>query len=95
MPGARRTRSLVRKVESTRVSHHRFADSPAFPARRVDDLFHALSGDRAFLSPSLAQSHCRQLNASVEASRPRGFVVRGNAFVCCASAAVASRVQRP
>jgi hypothetical protein len=54
------------------------AKSPAFPARWLYDLLRALSGDRAFLSPSLTimLKHCRQLRASVEALRPRGFVVR-------------------
>ena len=35
MPGARCTRSLVRKVESTRVSHHRFTGTPGLPCAMV------------------------------------------------------------
>ena len=31
MPGAHRTRSLVRKVKSTRVSHHRYAETSGIP----------------------------------------------------------------
>ncbi len=96
MPGVRRTRSLVRKAESTRVSHHRFADTPAFPARWLYDLFRALSGDRAFLSPSSSamRSIVAKLHASVEASRPRGFVVRWtSAFVWCATCG--HRIPRP
>ncbi len=36
----------------------------------------ALSGDRAFLSPSPARSSSRTLNVSVETSRPHDFAVR-------------------
>ncbi len=54
-PGARRTRSLVRKVKSTRVSHHRFADTPGLSLRNgFNGLFRALLGDEFVLSPSSA-----------------------------------------
>jgi hypothetical protein len=40
------------------------------------------------------REHCRQLHASVEASRPRGFVVRlTRAFVLCAISG--HRIPRP
>ena len=56
-PDASRTRSLVCKVESTRVSHHRFGrDHPAFPAQWFYGLFRTLPGDRAFLPPSSLRS---------------------------------------
>src|SRR5664280_2794950 len=56
MPGARCTRSLVRKVV---VAHEVVTTvapgSPGIPARDgFNSLFRALPGDRAFLSPSLA-----------------------------------------
>ena len=45
----------------------------------VDGLFQALPGDRALLSPSSARDakHRRQLDASVGATGPHGFAVRG------------------
>ena len=42
----------ARSVVSTRVSHHRFTGTPAFPAQWFYGLFRALPGDRAFLPPS-------------------------------------------
>ena len=55
MPGAQRTRSRAWCVVSTRVSHHGCAGSPGIPARDgFNGLFRALPGDRALLSPSLA-----------------------------------------
>jgi len=100
MPGASaRTHGLVYKgkgVHEQLVTTGQ-AKSPAFPARWLYDLLRALSGDRAFLSPSLAQCfrHCRQLRASVEALRPHGFVVRALAHSSAAPrASIASRAQR-
>ncbi len=53
MPGARCTRSLVRKVESTRVSHHGRTGTPGIPARNgFNGFLRAIPGDRALLSPS-------------------------------------------
>jgi hypothetical protein len=91
MPGARRTRSLVCKVESTRVSHHGHTGSPGIPARNgFNGFLRALPGDRAFLSPSPANfcvsgptgptSLFANLNASVEASGPHDFAVRRKRF---------------
>ena len=55
MPGARRTRGRAWCVVNTRVSHHRFAGSPGIPARNgFNGFLRNLPGDRAFLSPSLA-----------------------------------------
>jgi hypothetical protein len=42
MPGARCTRGLVRKIESTRVSHHRFAGTPGIPCAIVLTAYSAL-----------------------------------------------------
>ena len=45
----------VQSVESTRVSHHRFAGTPGIPARNgFNGFLRALPGDRACLSPSSA-----------------------------------------
>jgi hypothetical protein len=55
--------------------------SPGIPrAIGFNGLFRALPGDRAFLSPSLAEGHFRQLDASVEASGRHGFTVREQRF---------------
>src|ERR1700722_6771956 len=55
MPDARRTRSRAWWVESTRVSHHRFAGITRHSLRNgFNGLFRALLGDRALLSPSPA-----------------------------------------
>ena len=43
-------------VGSTRVSHHRSPEHPAFPARWFYGLFRALPGDRACLPPSSPRS---------------------------------------
>src|SRR6202011_2636753 len=88
MPGARRTRSLACSVKNTRVSHHGRTGTPGIPARNgFNGLFRALPGDRACLSPSLADKASlrpvgptclRKLDAGVEASGPHDFAVRSN-----------------
>src|SRR5579871_282375 len=51
-PGAHRTRSLVRKIESTRVSHYRYAGRSGLPcAIGFNGFLRARPGDRAWLSP--------------------------------------------
>jgi hypothetical protein len=75
------------KVKSTRVSRHRFAETIRHSLR---DGFTTYSA----LSPAIGRfchrhrrnaKHWRRLHASVEALRPRGFVVREtSAFVLCA-----------
>jgi hypothetical protein len=57
MPGARCTRSLVCSVlVAHECSHHRFTGTPGIPARNgFNGFLRALPGDRAFLSPSLAE----------------------------------------
>jgi hypothetical protein len=80
MPGAQCTRSRACRIGSTRVSHHRYTGTPGIPARNgFNSLFRALPGDRAFLSPSLAEIVFRQLDAGVEASGPHDFAVRNRA----------------
>src|ERR1017187_6267405 len=52
--GCQRTRSRACSVDSTRVSHHGYAETPGIPARDgVNGLSRTLPGDRAFLPPSL------------------------------------------
>jgi hypothetical protein len=88
--GCRRTRSLACKsVSSTRAYSPRLQpESPGIPARNgFNGLFRALPGDRAFLPPSLADQgsvrarsgaqNLRKLDASVGASGPHDFAVRG------------------
>jgi hypothetical protein len=85
MPGDQLTRGLVCKKKAHELVTTGRPRHPGIPCATVYDLLRALSGDRAFLSPSSAriQKHPRQLRASVEALRPHGFVVRGSAFVSC------------
>jgi hypothetical protein len=55
MPGARSTRSLVRKMESTRVIHYGFTGNTRHSLRNgFNGLFRALLGDEFVLSPSSA-----------------------------------------
>ncbi len=100
-PGVRCTRSRACSVESTRVSHHRFTGNIRLsPRNGFNDLFRALPGDRALLSPSPLRSlllknltpasGCQDHTTSPSASA---------SFVCalaCADAATstASRTQR-
>ena len=59
MPGARRTRSLVRKGWwwHTSVVTARFAGTPGIPARNgFNGFLRDLPGDRAFLPPSFPRS---------------------------------------
>jgi hypothetical protein len=64
-------------VVSTRVSHHGHAGNVRHsPRSGVNGLFRALLGDRAFLSPSLAEVAFHKLDAGVEASGPHVFAVR-------------------
>ena len=85
--GARCTRSLVCKGRKHTSSHHRSTGTPGIPARNgFNGLLRALPGDRAFLSPSSADSWLvrtrsgrlafRKLDAGVEASGPHDFAVR-------------------
>ena len=73
-------------------------NDPAFPARWLYDLFRALSGDRAFLSPSplrsvsfLRASRQRRGVKTTRLCRPRDKRIR----LVRSPAAIASRAQRP
>jgi hypothetical protein len=83
------------KVESTRVSHHRFTGN-ARPSLRngFNGLLRALPGDRALLPPSFTDCSAK-LDASVGASGPHDFAVRiSTARQRAAKASIASRTQR-
>jgi hypothetical protein len=83
MPGAQRTRSLVRKVESTRVSHHRFAEHSGIPCTNGLTAYSELSPAIGLVVAVLdvtGKRH-RQVDASVETSGPHGFAVCGWRFV--------------
>src|SRR6266436_10359959 len=74
--GCQRTRSRACSVESTRVSHHGYAETPGIPALDgFNGFLRTLPGDRALLSPSPAGIASRQLDAGVEASGPHDFSV--------------------
>src|ERR1700731_3249760 len=88
MPDARCTRSLVCKEWwHTSVATTSTPGSPGIPARNgFNSLLRALPGDRAFLSPSSAETWLvrarsgrlafRKLDAGVEASGPHVFALR-------------------
>jgi hypothetical protein len=80
MPGARCARSLAGKIKKhTSVVSTVTPGSPGIPRAMVYDLYRALPGDRALLSPSPVGIASRQLDASVEASEPHDFAVRFSA----------------
>ena len=65
MPDARRTRSLVCKGRKHTSRRHRFAGITRHSLRNgFNGLFRALPGDRAFLSPSLADNSANRTPAS-------------------------------
>ena len=78
MPGASAPAAARVSVESTRVSHHGYAETPGIPARNgFNGFLRDLPGDRAFLSPSSRKKLASQeLDAGVEASGPHDFAVR-------------------
>src|SRR4030088_3709496 len=88
MPDAQCTRSLACKVESTRVSPHRYSRiHPAFPHAMVLTVSFVLSPviglschrhppDMALSAPGRADLTSAGLDAGVEASGPHDFAVR-------------------
>src|ERR1700704_796800 len=77
MPGARRTRSLACKVESTRVSHHRYSRiHPAFPHAMVLTVSFVLSPAIGLVCHRHLARLLARLDAGVEASEPHDFAVR-------------------
>jgi hypothetical protein len=80
--------ALRAKVKSTQASHHRYAETIRHSPRDGFTTYSALSSVIG-LCCHRPRAQCEALsrvNASVEASRPRGFVVREtSAFVYCAS----------
>ena len=90
MPGAQCARSVVCKIVSTRHSHHGHTGNTRHsPRNGFNGFLRALLGDRAFLSPSLAEN--RQLDTGIEVSGPHDFAVRGKRLRLCAAASTASR----
>jgi hypothetical protein len=66
----------VRKVKSTRVSHHRFGHNIRPSLRNgFNGFLRALPGDRAFFATVTCETS-RKLDASVGASGPHDFAVR-------------------
>jgi hypothetical protein len=63
MPVRERTRSLVRKTKSTRVSHHRYAETSGIPCAMVLAAYGALSPVSGLVShrPRAMRKHCREL----------------------------------
>src|SRR5579871_2726278 len=90
-PGAHRTRSLVRKIESTRVSHYRYAGRSGLPcAIGFNGFLRARPGDRALLSPwvtTLARctGYQRRDIRPTRLHRPHRRVSSCNAFASIAS----------
>src|SRR6266481_6587226 len=77
-PGARCTRGLACKIVQKSAHEHTGSAEAVRPSLRngFNGFLRALPGDRAFLSPSLAEDFFRQLDASVGASGPHDFAVR-------------------
>jgi hypothetical protein len=101
MPDARRVRSRVRSVESTRVSHHgRTGNTRHSPRNGFNGLLRALPGDRACLPPSSAdnsanltpasghQDHTTSPSASL---RVRQCAARVHRIPCPTSVTIAKR----
>ncbi len=94
MPGARCTRSLVRKVlVAHECSHHRYSRiHPAFPHAMVLTVSFVLSPVIGLSCHRRWRSCLRKLDAGVEASGPHDFAVREPALSSLApSASTASR----
>ena len=75
------TEASCARVESTRVSHRRFADSPGIPRAMVLTAYFVISSvSRAFLPPSQVtmRSIIDRLDISVGISGPHDFAVRAN-----------------
>ncbi len=96
MPGVWLARSLVRKSRKhTSKPPQVRRNDPAFPAQWLYDLFRALSGDRAFLSPSPAQ-RVSVVAGLTPASRRQDHAALSSAsgaFVWCATCG--HRLPRP
>jgi hypothetical protein len=76
MPDARRVRSRVRSVESTRVSHHGHTGVTRHSPRSGFAAYSALSLVTGLSCHHRRRNLFRQLDASVGASGPHGFAVR-------------------
>jgi hypothetical protein len=96
MPGARCARSRVWSVESTRVSHHGHTGITRHSPRNGFTAYIALSRVTGLSCHPRRRSCLHQLDASVGASGPHDFAVRGStSFVADMPASTAFRAQRP
>jgi len=92
--GCQRTRSRACSVESTRVSHHGYAETPGIPARNgFNGFLRTLPGDRAFLSPSPLRSLL--LTSLTPASRRQDHTTSPSALALFVKSAAASIASRP
>ena len=79
MPGARRARSRVCSLESTRVSHHGHTGNTQHSPRNGFTAYIALSPVTGLVCHRRRRNRFRKLDASVGASGPHDFAVRGSA----------------
>jgi hypothetical protein len=79
MPGARCARSRVWCVESTRVSHHGHTGNTQHSPRNGFTAYIALSPVTGLVCHRRRRNRFRKLDASVGASGPHDFAVRGSA----------------
>ncbi len=92
-PGARCTRSLAWCVENTRVSHHRFTGTPGLPCAMVLTVSFVISPVTGLSCHRRLRNTFRTLDASVGASGPHDFAVRGRRIR--QRAAPVHRIPRP
>ena len=96
MPGVWRTRSRACSVESTRVSHYRFAETVRHSLRDwfLTAYLRALPGVPGFLATVACAFVTHKLDPSVGRSGPHDFAVReGKHSSHAAIASIASRVR--
>jgi hypothetical protein len=89
--------ALCAMLESTQVSHHRFAGSRRHsPRNGFNGLFRALPGEPGLSSPSQAvmREHRGLLDISIGISGPHDFAVRDGAPVLRTATSIASPAQR-
>src|SRR6202521_6113358 len=90
--GCQRTRSRWCSVVNTRVSHHGYAETPGIPARNgFNGFLRTLPGDRAFLSPSLANKSANL----TPASRRQDHTTSPSALAPFVKGAATSTASRP
>jgi hypothetical protein len=97
-PGARCTRSLVRKVESTRVSHHRFTGTPGLSCAMVLRLISSSPRGPGLFVPVIGVMRSTITNLTPASGR-QDHTTSPSARIALSSlappASIASRTQRP